>query len=1368
MDRQSMIGGGGGTPATVVGIASYTALRAGTFTGIDALILTDPTKPGLFVPAPAGSRDNGGTVIHDAGGNLWAREFSGRVNAGWFYDCAGHYFGDGSKVTITNLDVEANPQWIGLADDGYVGGPGSVQIAEPYPVGTYWDFVALQEWVYACAAERSIPQATFVGSITGAILTVSEWLSGGALGVGQQIIGASVQPGTYVTDGFGGDTYGVGQLTNTAGFVITTATSTFRGFVEGSLLTVDAFYTGPPISYGDVILSPLNPPAGQYNGVLPGTTILTQVRQVGAAGGLGDYNVGVVQASVPSEQMAGSGGPNWNSSGNNNNLNLKGEVPRGLVSLNQMLVINGNGLDLSMGSAKLATTMFWYGNATGTVPTGPAIKFNSLAYGYVENLTVTDLSGVVGYLVSLSHVAGVPGLNVENNTFRDWVIGGNLVSSECGIAVSPEGGSAQGDTQTFIDCWVTGFLDGWLIGGDNAIAVTFFGGQTQSCPRKGINDAGGSFGSFNFLTENNTTSYYLYPQQNQINLGGADFWCQQVGTEASLSMGTRSESLIGMIDLNRSSSLHNWTCGGSIPAWKANQHWLPGFIIAAGTIFTQDDPEPTNPNWGFYGALLADDGGWPWFESDPSSTPTHIVNPNSPGWTVNEWVGGGCWFRNGPNGYCSDTSIIASDANSITLSSPSGYSTPTWCKVFKLAGAAQPNWAACPRFGVMPRNESGYGATIAAGFNLISSPGTLEGVALAGDWVSLPGAAVVAQPGAPPMVGPLVGRIENHTAAVTGYFIQAFGDVATIWGAPTGPIHLGTFPSALGFNPLVGQLSGTPSGVGTYQLEFGQTVGSQFTGSITGNELQVTAVQQGALSVGDDIGGAGIAVSPLSIASLGALITGYIDNGAGAAGTTLTVQSVIGGTVQLGAPVTTNIGPALSANSVVYQQLTGPAGGVGTYSISTEDGLPQLAGSASFNGSVAGSAGNVLTTTGTTGKVVIGMLLLGPSVPAGTWITYQASGSPGGDGTYYLSNGGMSIAAEAMTTTWSLSVGGHAATFVGHIDDGAGGFGNLLTVTSITSGKLDVGQTVNVPVTGGVAGQTQTMAINGKGTGTGGVGTYTVSGNAVLIASHTMTANTTGGVGFYVLDATLGSPISSEAMTAGPASVTQPTWALQDVHGNPQNAAVTQVDQPGYWSAPIADGPLTWMAIDFDQLFGVGSVRQCQLNLGKITNCTNVDLPAQSVFGQLQGQFIRPSRGPTTDFSYHGGKQPMYSAPTTALAMSANPFEMPAGGFFAGGVGSQPTITALAFNANQTIDMPLMGSGLSFDQDILIQPEYNFPGGGIITWGANVKAPTATINIGDTNGVMVRMKWVGNNYATASGITPGGTWYVTSVAGPYP
>lgn len=86
------------------------------------------------------------------------------------------------------------------------------------------------------------------------------------------------------------------------------------------------------------------------------------------------------------------------------------------------------------------------------------------------------------------------------------------------------------------------------------------------------------------------------------------------------------------------------------------------------------------------------------------------------------------------------------------------------------------------------------------------------------------------------------------------------------------------------------------------------------------------------------------------------------------------------------------------------------------------------------------------------------------------------------------------------TTTGVLGSTPAVASFTGTIDDGTPpGAGTVLTVTDVASGRLAVGQMISG------AGIPPGTYITALGTGTGGVGTYTVSASLEL-ASMTITA----------------------------------------------------------------------------------------------------------------------------------------------------------------------------------------------------------------------------------------------------------------------
>lgn len=131
------------------------------------------------------------------------------------------------------------------------------------------------------------------------------------------------------------------------------------------------------------------------------------------------------------------------------------------------------------------------------------------------------------------------------------------------------------------------------------------------------------------------------------------------------------------------------------------------------------------------------------------------------------------------------------------------------------------------------------------------------------------------------------------------------------------------------------------------------------------------------------------------------------------------------------------------------------AGATATGTISAQTG--------SWTGSIAG---DVMTVTGAvTGLVVPGGILSGTGVLTGTQVLSQISGTPNGDGTYYVSLS-QTVAATTISETYGL-----------------------FTAVSAQTGTWAVGDVLAGSGGGGVTAGTK---ITGFGTGTGGLGTYYV------------------------------------------------------------------------------------------------------------------------------------------------------------------------------------------------------------------------------------------------------------------------------------
>jgi len=148
-----------------------------------------------------------------------------------------------------------------------------------------------------------------------------------------------------------------------------------------------------------------------------------------------------------------------------------------------------------------------------------------------------------------------------------------------------------------------------------------------------------------------------------------------------------------------------------------------------------------------------------------------------------------------------------------------------------------------------------------------------------------------------------------------------------------------------------------------------------------------------------------------------------------------------------------------------------------------------------FTGSTSGTT--LTVTTVSSGTIAIGQSLYGIGILPETVITALGSGT-GGTGTYTI-NRSQTVASENMS---SATVGARVTATIS---------GTTMTVASVAAGALHIGQTIQ-----GV-GVTLGTIITAFGTGTGGVGTYTLS-----VASTVAVGVTMYGINFSVLPSTDG------------------------------------------------------------------------------------------------------------------------------------------------------------------------------------------------------------------------------------------------------
>lgn len=142
---------------------------------------------------------------------------------------------------------------------------------------------------------------------------------------------------------------------------------------------------------------------------------------------------------------------------------------------------------------------------------------------------------------------------------------------------------------------------------------------------------------------------------------------------------------------------------------------------------------------------------------------------------------------------------------------------------------------------------------------------------------------------------------------------------------------------------------------------------------------------------------------------------------------TVLTASGVTGTIAIGATIS---GSGVTSGTTITEQLSGTAGGAGTYAVS----IPQTVASTTITG-----AYGVLTVGGTvTGSFAVGNVLSGTGVDAGTVITALGTGT-GGAGTYIVSSATV-VSSTAISGTGDIETKWYVAS--------VGAAGELIKISS--------------------------------------------------------------------------------------------------------------------------------------------------------------------------------------------------------------------------------------------------------------------------------------------------------------------------------
>jgi hypothetical protein len=181
------------------------------------------------------------------------------------------------------------------------------------------------------------------------------------------------------------------------------------------------------------------------------------------------------------------------------------------------------------------------------------------------------------------------------------------------------------------------------------------------------------------------------------------------------------------------------------------------------------------------------------------------------------------------------------------------------------------------------------------------------------------------------------------------------------------------------------------------------------------------------------------------------------------AGYTLTVSAVSTGALVVGGVLS---GTGITAGTTITGQLTGAAGGVGTYSVSANQTVSST--------TITQSYGLMTVATVSSGTLAVGQVISGTGITVGTTITALGTGT-GGAGTYITSGGAQTVSAttvsagpltcayDSVSSAFILTGGTPGAA--GTISFATGSLSASLALTSATGAVTSQGAAPSVPAT---------------------------------------------------------------------------------------------------------------------------------------------------------------------------------------------------------------------------------------------------------------------------------------------------------------
>jgi hypothetical protein len=467
----------------------------------------------------------------------------------------------------------------------------------------------------------------------------------------------------------------------------------------------------------------------------------------------------------------------WNSLVGLERANKTLIVPTAIYGINRTLNLAAAFLDIDFASR--AADWDWKGP-----PGQPMLVTDSIAYADIRNITLSSSQaanyGQAAPLWVMDHSGANGGLATQQITIENATI--RLSYNGRGISISPSGGTAQGDTITFINPLFVGLFPDYCLrlGGQNVLSVMILDGDFQGCTHDAIQAAHGTVYVYGTSFQNQRNGLDVAPVINQLTTFGADLDVyagegptgvnkfQDVRAEDEVPVDCQPGAYCDVEDVE--------SAGASFLNWFANYPYQAGQTVSnvgtrRRTFMVVDDDGPAG--WrpvgeGSSGCMIED--------------PTARFTPGA--------LAGRRLFLRIEGGATVHYAIAANSATSVTLAGacPGALGPRLLYHIGGVSGSGPPDWEAGPPGGSTlawgPSARQGF--TTTAGSPEVKVDPDIYGRIAVGDYVVIPNAdrlgRQIVLPAA--LIARVVGRSGGDTLTLSR---PAGADIAYAygyWGAP--------------------------------------------------------------------------------------------------------------------------------------------------------------------------------------------------------------------------------------------------------------------------------------------------------------------------------------------------------------------------------------------------------------------------------------------------------------------------------------------------------------------------------------------------------------------------------------------------------